>query len=74
MKKANETEYYLELLYETSYLNEFDFYRLQVRLKEILRILISIIRSSKSNLLSNGKIVNCQLSIIKKQYPPHPLP
>lgn len=47
LKEANETEYWLELLSETEYINDSEFSSLQADLKEILKLLISIIKTSK---------------------------
>lgn len=50
LKEANETEYWLELLYYSKIIDEQNFKELQADLKELLRLLISIIKSSKSAL------------------------
>lgn len=47
LKEANETEYWLELLYRSNYIDESSFNNLSSDLKEILRLLISIIKTSK---------------------------
>ncbi len=47
LKEANETEYWLELLYQSRYLDENNFKSSELEIKEILRLLISIIKSSK---------------------------
>jgi four helix bundle protein len=47
LKEANETEYWLELLYRSSYIDNKMFEVPVADLKEILRLLISIIKSSK---------------------------
>jgi four helix bundle protein len=47
LKEANETEYWLELLYESAYNDGEQFTSNSNDLKEILRLLISIIKSSK---------------------------
>lgn len=49
LKEANETEYWLELLYQSNYLPEEDYVKLSKEIKELLRLLISIIKTSKSN-------------------------
>ncbi len=48
LKEANETEYWLELLYKSDYIGEDKFNSLSNDISEILRLLISIIRSSKA--------------------------
>lgn len=47
LKEANETEYWLTLLYKTDYITSKSFHSLLEDLKEILRILISIIKTTK---------------------------
>lgn len=47
LKEANETDYWLELLHRSDYINEIQFKSLSADLNEILRLLISIIKSSK---------------------------
>jgi len=48
LKEANETEYWLELLYKTGYINEEIFQRFKLKSSEILRLLVSIVKSSKN--------------------------
>lgn len=50
LKEANEAEYWLELLHKSDYITEDTFESLSESLVEILRLLISIIKSSKSKL------------------------
>lgn len=47
LKEANETEYWLDLLYETNYLSDDMFHNLKNKNVELLKLLISIINSSK---------------------------
>jgi len=47
LKEANETEYWLDLLYETSFLDTSTFVVYQQDIKELLKILVSIIKTSK---------------------------
>ncbi|MBS4061691.1 MAG: four helix bundle protein [Bacteroidetes bacterium] len=49
LKEANETEYWIELLQQSAYLNDNDFETLFNEITELLRLLISIIKSSKNN-------------------------
>ncbi|MFD0834291.1 four helix bundle protein [Mariniflexile aquimaris] len=49
LKEANETEYWLDLLKETGYLNNSEYISIQVDIKEILKLLTSIIKTSKQN-------------------------
>ncbi|MDP2089156.1 MAG: four helix bundle protein [Flavobacteriaceae bacterium] len=47
LKEANETEYWLDLLNETNYLSEIEYVSIQTDIKEILKLLVSIIKTSK---------------------------
>ena len=47
LKEANETEYWLDLLKETNYLNNSEYLSIQYDIKEILKLLTSIIKASK---------------------------
>lgn len=49
LKEANETEYWIELLYQSKYLTEEIYKSIQMDAKELLKLLISIIKSSKVN-------------------------
>ena len=48
LKEANESEYWIDLLYQSDYLPKEDFQELSNENKELLRLLISIIKSSKA--------------------------
>ncbi len=50
LKEANETEYWMELLFKSEFISESVFTQTASDLKEILRLLTSIIRTSKLNL------------------------
>jgi four helix bundle protein len=50
LKEAYETEYWIELLIETKFLVSFDSDKLLKEVREIIKILSSIILTSKSNL------------------------
>ena len=50
LKEANETEYWLMLLKDTGYITDEDFLSFHKDAKEILKILISIVKSTKSSL------------------------
>lgn len=47
LKEASETEYWLEILHETDYLSDEQFNGIYMDCKELLKILTSIIKSSK---------------------------
>lgn len=55
LKEANETSYWLSLLYETNYIDEKLFDSLQSDCKELIAILVSIVKTSKKNLLNDKK-------------------
>ena len=50
LKEANETIYWLELLHDTDYLNENEFRSIHQDAIEVLKLLISIVKSSKHKL------------------------
>lgn len=47
LKEANETEYWLMLLHDTSYLGKEEFLKLQSACKELIAMLVSSIKTSK---------------------------
>ena len=49
LKECHETEYWLELLFRTEYIKEEDYYTLTEDCKQIKKMLISSINTSKSN-------------------------
>lgn len=50
LKEANETEYWLELLNASNLISKETFNSLIIDLKELLKLLTSIIKTSKANL------------------------
>ena len=52
LKEANETEYWIDLLFHAKYIEEENYKSIIEDCKEMLRLLISIIKTSKKN---NGK-------------------
>lgn len=48
-KEINETLYWLELLFKTDYLNQKEYDSLSIDATELLKLLTSIIKSSKNN-------------------------
>ncbi|MBF4492097.1 four helix bundle protein [Flavobacterium sp. JLP] len=48
LKEANETEYWLDLLHETKYLSDIEFQNIKPKIIELLRLLTSIIKTSKN--------------------------
>ena len=49
LKEACETEYWLEILFETEYLNKEEFESIYNDNKEITKLLMSIIKTAKAN-------------------------
>jgi four helix bundle protein len=49
LKEANETDYWLELLHKTDYFNEKEYQTLKADAVELIKLLVSIIKSSKKN-------------------------
>ena len=50
LKETDETQYWLELLYETNFLNEKQFQSIYDDSKEIAALLVTIIKTTKKNL------------------------
>ncbi len=48
LKEANETEYWIDLLYETKFLEESEFLKIKSKNIELLKLLTSIINTSKN--------------------------
>jgi four helix bundle protein len=48
LKEANETEYWLDLLFETNYLTDEEFQNVKYKIIEILKLLTSILNTSKN--------------------------
>ena len=46
LKEANETHYWLRLLHRTEYLTETEFQSIEPEIKEVIRILVSICKST----------------------------
>lgn len=49
LKEANESDYWIELLYRSDYLDELAYQSLFSDLDEIIRLLVSIIKTSKAS-------------------------
>ncbi|GGG40272.1 four helix bundle protein [Bizionia arctica] len=47
LKEANETDYWLDLLHATNFLNADEFEKFKPKSQEMLRLLVSIVKSSK---------------------------
>jgi four helix bundle protein len=53
LKEANETEYWIRLLYETDYIDENQFNSLYEDISELISILMSICKTTNKNLKKN---------------------
>ena len=49
LKEANESDYWLELLFKSNYIEECEYNSLSADNKELLKLLTSIIKTSKNN-------------------------
>jgi four helix bundle protein len=49
LKEANESDYWIDLLFQSGYIDETSFNSIKADLLEILKLLVSIIKSSKQN-------------------------
>jgi four helix bundle protein len=49
LKEANESDYWIDLLFQAGYIDEVTFNSIKTELLEILKLLVSIIKSSKTN-------------------------
>ncbi|PIP33887.1 four helix bundle protein [Candidatus Falkowbacteria bacterium CG_4_10_14_0_2_um_filter_48_10] len=49
LKEANETDYWLDLLSQSDYISKKNYESIQKDIHEILKLLISIVKTSKSN-------------------------
>ena len=49
LKEAYEVEYWLELLFETEYIDKKSFYNLKSKIVEIIRLLTAIIKTTIKN-------------------------
>lgn len=47
LKEANESQYWIELLYKSNYVDEKNFKSIQTDIDELLKLLTSIIKTSK---------------------------
>ncbi|HRO08748.1 MAG TPA: four helix bundle protein [Saprospiraceae bacterium] len=49
LKEANETDYWIDLLFKADYIDQKQYDSLKFDIDEILKLLVSIIKSSKKN-------------------------
>ncbi len=48
LKEANETDYWIELLYKTLFLSESEYNTIKGDIEELIKLLVAIIKSSKA--------------------------
>ena len=48
LKEANETDYWLELLFQSDYISQIEYESIKRDIQELLKLLVSIIKTSKS--------------------------
>jgi four helix bundle protein len=49
LKEANETEYWIELLYQSNEIELDAYFSLQPNIQELIKLLVSIVKTSKQN-------------------------
>lgn len=49
LKEANETQYWIELLYKSNFIDEKSFQSIQTDITELLKLLTAIIKTNKNN-------------------------
>ncbi len=49
LKEANETDYWIELLYQSDYLEEKSYQSIHADIEELLKLLTAIIKTTKEN-------------------------
>lgn len=54
LKEANETEYWIELLHQSEYLDEAGYKSIHADAVELLKLLISIVKTAKQGIIDNG--------------------
>ena len=48
LKEANETDYWLELLFQSDYISQIEYESIKRDIQELLKLLVSIIKTSKA--------------------------
>ena len=54
LKEANETDYWIELLFHSAYLKESEYQSIKKDITELLKLLTSIIKTTKASTRYNG--------------------
>ena len=49
LKEANETNYWIDLLYQTNYLTKKEYQSIKKNITELIKMLVSIVKTSKGN-------------------------
>ncbi|MDR1097821.1 MAG: four helix bundle protein [Tannerella sp.] len=58
LKEANETEYWLMLLKDSHFLPETEFNSIHIDCSELIRLLVSIVKTTKASLSGKRKVEN----------------
>ncbi|AJR04364.1 four helix bundle protein [Siansivirga zeaxanthinifaciens] len=53
LKEANETDYWIELLYQSNDLSKEAYHSIHPEIQELIKLLVSIVKSSKVNINQN---------------------
>ncbi|WPJ96578.1 four helix bundle protein [Coraliomargarita algicola] len=48
LKEANETEYWIDLLHQSDYIDDSNYHSIQPDIEELLKLLISIVKTSRA--------------------------
>jgi len=53
LKEANETDYWLDLLHQSGYISQESHESIHPQIQEILKLLVSIVKTTKSTAVNN---------------------
>ena len=57
LKEANETDYWIELLCQSKTIEKSGYDSIKPEIVELLKLLVSIVKTSKRNLVDSGKLI-----------------
>ena len=61
LKETDETQYWLELLYETEFITKKMFDSINTDVEELIKLLVASVKTSKENLKSSSKVLHSPL-------------
>ncbi len=64
LKEANETDYWIELLFQSENITKESYQFLKPDIQELIKLLVTIIKTSKKNFNQKKIILNFQFSIL----------